>query len=125
LSEKEKRREVEDKRWITTEMCKGERKVGEAKDQRRQEGRSGKKVVRFDLNLIWTERARLVTGGYRFEVGAWTIRLVSRTMRLGDECVGVFRCLRGRWKGCVYKEVKGRCTSVETERTRSTSTPKG
>jgi hypothetical protein len=106
LSEKEKRREVDDKRWISTEMRKGERKVEEAKDENGQEGRSGKKVVRFDLNLIWTERARLVTGGYRFEVGAWTIRLVSRTMRLGDE-------------------VKGRCTSVETERTRSTSTPKG
>lgn len=41
-------------------MCKGERKVEEAKDENGQEGRSGKKVVRFDLNLIWTERARLV-----------------------------------------------------------------
>jgi hypothetical protein len=48
------------KRWITTEMCKGERKVGVAKEERRQEGRSGKRVVRFNPNLIWTERARLV-----------------------------------------------------------------
>ena len=41
-------------------MYTGERKVGEAKEERRREGRSGKKVVRFDPNLIWTKRARLV-----------------------------------------------------------------
>jgi hypothetical protein len=72
LSEKEKRREVEDKRWISTEIRKGERKVGVAKDERGARGDDSSIRSQSDLDREGE------TGGYRFEVGAWTIRLASR-----------------------------------------------